>query len=261
MVFPSVNRVTYNRTVLRHIHLVHTPLGLTPLVHMALPVQHIYEDSIPLQRFEPISITIAGEIDEDTTEHVTKELTQAMQTGQTFVVVYITSVGGDVIQALVIYETLLHANIEVHTVALGEVSSAAVILLLAGKNRFMSPLARVMLHEVSADFGASHSISALQIATSDVQATQDIVSQILVSRAPTTQMRSILRRCRRGDVYLSAEESQSCGIITHIGIPQVEVNYHAFMTLILTDPQRARKRPRSKGLLLTPNKPRPTSED
>jgi hypothetical protein len=73
------------------------------------------------------------------------------------------------------------------------------------------------------------------------------VWQLLQSRGHHQQMRGVLRRARRSDVYLTAQEALEAGLGTHIGLPQTEIQYHVYMTV--QPAQTGRQRTRSGALL------------
>ena len=63
------------------------------------------------------------------------------------IVMYINSPGGDVISGFAIYDTMQHIKTKIKTVAIGQASSMASILLAAGDVRVALPHAEILIHQ------------------------------------------------------------------------------------------------------------------
>jgi ATP-dependent protease ClpP protease subunit len=63
---------------------------------------------------------------------------------------FITSNGGSVHQALMVYDLIRGLRIPVHTICRGYVASAGTILSLAGKKRFITTNSYMLIHQLSA---------------------------------------------------------------------------------------------------------------
>ena len=63
---------------------------------------------------------------------------------------FITSNGGSVHQALLMYDLIQSLRIQVHTICRGYVASAGTILSLAGKKRFITSNSYMLIHQLSA---------------------------------------------------------------------------------------------------------------
>lgn len=92
-------------------------------------------------------------------------------------VVYIQSHGGDVLAGLAMYDVLRQCRtVEVVTVALGQVASAATIVFLAGARRLIAPSADFLIHEIRWEFGGA-SITDARL-HDDVQNSSALMSRI-----------------------------------------------------------------------------------
>lgn len=63
---------------------------------------------------------------------------------------YIDSPGGDVYTMWMLIDAIMASETPVYTVNVGSASSAAALIFIAGEKRFMTPHARVLIHEGSA---------------------------------------------------------------------------------------------------------------
>ena len=62
---------------------------------------------------------------------------------------YITSGGGVVHQALAVYDLIRDMRVPVYTVCKGFVASAATLISMAGKKRFITPNSYMLIHQIS----------------------------------------------------------------------------------------------------------------
>ena len=73
---------------------------------------------------------------------------------------YINSPGGLVTAGLAMYDTIQYIKCPVHTVCIGQASSAGSLILASGKpgNRFALPHAKIMIHQPSGGFSGKQLI-------------------------------------------------------------------------------------------------------
>ena len=105
---------------------------------------------------------------------------------------------------------------EVHTIGLGKVMSAGVLLLAAGTkgHRYIGKNCRVMIHAVTAgNIGELHSLKNEMEA---IQQLQDSYTNALVSETSMTKRQLNRLLDRKVNVYLTAEEAIEYGIADKI---------------------------------------------
>lgn len=112
-------------------------------------------------------IYIFDDIDETMSEHVVQGLSFLSKT-EGGITIMINSQGGSVSDMFAIYDAMQACENEITTVGLGEVCSAAGLLLVAGDRRLASPHAMFMAHTVR---GASGEAEELFTAQSQIKAT------------------------------------------------------------------------------------------
>ena len=127
---------------------------------------------------------------------------------------YLSTYGGAADDMFALYDTMryIQQNSEIHTIGMGKVMSAGVLLLAAGTKgkRKIGKHCRVMLH--SAIAGSHGSLPNL---VNEMEALQDLQESYIAALADETSMtkediKNMLER--KVNVYLSAEEAVELGI-------------------------------------------------
>ena len=174
---------------------------------------------------EPKVLNIYGEITEENTQellggllhyHYSKEST-AGEDGEAVVLpvdFYIATGGGNVAEMFAIYDVmrLVREETPIHTIGIGKVLSAGVLLLAAGTKgeRRIGKNCRLMLHRVlTGDSGSLHNIQA---SVKEAEIIEQMMFEALVEETSLTmkQVKKIVSR--NLDVYFSAEEAVEMGI-------------------------------------------------
>ena len=127
---------------------------------------------------------------------------------------YVSTYGGSADDMFALYDIIrqIEPHIEIHTVGLGKVMSAGVLLLASGTKgkRKIGKYCRVMLHSAMA--GSHGSLPNLVNEIEALQQTQEDYVSALASETNMTkkQLKNMLER--KVNVYLSAEEAVELGI-------------------------------------------------
>lgn len=131
---------------------------------------------------------------------------------------YICTHGGSASDMFAIYDTmrLVKQTSEIHTVGIGKVMSAGVLLLAAGTKgkRKIGKHCRVMIHAVAA--GSEGPIHSLENEMSEVKFTQQ--AYISALKAETKMSEQTIKKLleRHVNIYLSAEEAVKYGIVDEV---------------------------------------------
>ncbi len=131
---------------------------------------------------------------------------------------YLSTYGGAADDMFSFYDILnqAKASCEVHTIGLGKVMSAGVLLLAAGTkgHRYIGKNCRVMIHAVTAgNIGELHSLKNEMEA---IQQLQDSYTNALVQETNMTKRQLNKLLDRKVNVYLTAEEAIEYGIADKI---------------------------------------------
>jgi len=127
---------------------------------------------------------------------------------------YISTYGGNADDMFALYDVIrqVKGTSEVHTIGLGKVMSAGVLLLASGTKgkRQIGKNCRVMIHSV---MGGNHgSLHNMMNELEAIEQLQDMYCDALISETKLTRARLKKMIERKVNVYLSAEEAVELGI-------------------------------------------------
>ncbi|MEU7857172.1 ATP-dependent Clp protease proteolytic subunit [Nonomuraea sp. NPDC049141] len=128
---------------------------------------------------------------------------------------YINSPGGSFTSMTAIYDTMQFVRPEIHTVCIGEASSAAAVLLAAGTpgKRAALPHARVLLHQPSTEGGRGQS-SDMEIHAREILRMRDQQEFMLARHTGKTELE--IRKDIERDRIFTAEQARSYNLIDDI---------------------------------------------
>lgn len=124
---------------------------------------------------------------------------------------YINSPGGVVSSGLAIYDTMQFIKPDVSTMCVGQASSAASLLLMAGAEgkRFALPNSRIMIHQPSG--GAQGQATDIEIHAREILYLRGRLNEIYAKHTGKT-VEQIARDMER-DRFMSADEAKDYGLI------------------------------------------------
>ena len=127
---------------------------------------------------------------------------------------YINSPGGLVTAGLAMYDTIQYIKCPVHTVCIGQASSAGSLILASGKpgNRFALPHAKIMIHQPSGGFSGQASDIALH--AKEILELKDRLNKIYVKHC--SQKLSTVEDALDRDNFMTAEEAKDWGLVDEI---------------------------------------------
>ena len=130
------------------------------------------------------------------------------------ITVYIDTYGGSIDAALSMYDAMLVCACPIKTIGIGKIMSAGVLLLAAGDKgqRFISPNARVMMHQVSG--GAQGTVKDIDIVEKEMVRIQDLFVDLLAKH--TSKNKKQILQDIAADKYMSAQESLNYGIVDFV---------------------------------------------
>ena len=181
-----------------------------------------YVDDIDVTCIEEQRIIIlSGEIDERKTQQFIKYLTLlSAQDPAEHITIYISTYGGDMYEMNAMYDTMRLVRCPIHTIGIGKVMSAGVLLLAAGDKRSVTQNTSIMMHQVSVE--AHGTLSDLSVEVKYTKHMQDTMYKLYskYTGRPIKQLETDLK----SDKYLSASEAVEYGIVDEIltSISQVQ---------------------------------------
>jgi ATP-dependent Clp protease protease subunit len=127
---------------------------------------------------------------------------------------YINSPGGVVTAGLAIYDTMQYIRSDVSTMCIGQASSAASLLLMAGAKgkRYALPNSRVMIHQPSG--GAQGQATDIEIQAREILYLRGRLNGLYVKH--TGQSLEQVERDMERDRFMSGEDAKAYGLIDQV---------------------------------------------
>lgn len=176
------------------------------------------EEPVPQPPPELRVIGLFGEVAEKKSEDVVYALLMLAAESKDDIDMFVSSTGGAAIDMFAIYDVmrLTRDSVDINTIGIGKVMSAAVILMAAGTKgkRKIAKNCRVMLHTVIAtNHGTLHD---LENEMTEIKYTQEKYIEVLCAETKLT--RKILKKmfAKNINVYLTAEEAVKYGIADEV---------------------------------------------
>jgi len=131
---------------------------------------------------------------------------------------YISTYGGNADDMFALYDLMriIRAETPIHTIGLGKVMSAGVLILAAGTKgkRYIGRNCRVMIHSVMG--GNAGSLHDMMNEMDAIENLQQMYIDCLVTETKLTESKIKKMLERKVNIYLSAEEAVEYGIADHI---------------------------------------------
>ena len=161
-------------------------------------------------------VVLHGDVNEASISLVVAQLLHLASQNHKPIHLVISTYGGSVDEMFTLYDTIKFLPCPVHTIALGKVMSAGVLLLASGKKgkRMIGKSARIMIHPVSG--GAGGTVFEVLNDVKEHKRLQDQMVDAIVKETGSTRVK-IEKIMKTGhDVYLLPEEAIKLGIVDKI---------------------------------------------
>lgn len=129
-----------------------------------------------------------------------------------YIELHIHSPGGDLFSGISAYDILKKNKIPIHTIVEGEACSAATLLALAGKKRYITENSMILVHQLRTWFAGKHNELQDEMKNADKMMTN--LKGIYVKHTHLTQ--SQLSKLIQREEYLSAQECLEKGFVDAI---------------------------------------------
>lgn len=130
------------------------------------------------------------------------------------IVVYIDTYGGSTYSMFAMHDMMRHINCPIHTIGVGKIMSAGVLLLAAGDRRSILPNSTVMMHQVSA--GIQGKSSGMEIEISHIKDIQNKMYKLLAKYTKKSVEEIERYLLDSHDKYLTAEQAKDFGLVDEI---------------------------------------------
>ena len=170
--------------------------------------------SIMVQQSDNVRIVVLhGDVNEHTISHVIVQLLQLANQNHKPIHLVISTYGGSVDEMFSLYDTIKFLPCPVHTIALGKVMSAGVLLLASGVKgkRLIGRSARIMIHPVSG--GLYGNVFEALNEVKEHQRLQELMADALQRETKMTR-EDVDKFMKAGhDCYITPEEAIRLGIV------------------------------------------------
>jgi ATP-dependent Clp protease protease subunit len=181
-------------------------------VPMASPEDALMQ-SLIVQHDNVRIVVLHGDVNEHTISHVIVQLLQLANQNHKPIHLVISTYGGSVDEMFSLYDTIKFLPCPVHTIALGKVMSAGVLLLASGVKgkRLIGRSARIMIHPVSG--GLYGNVFEALNEVKEHERLQTLMSDALMKETKMSKG-EIDKLMKAGhDCYLTPEEAIRMGIV------------------------------------------------
>lgn len=162
-------------------------------------------------------IFLSGEVSEALiTQIIAGMISLAIHDATTPIKLIISTYGGSIDEMFALYDTIKYIPCPVHTVGMGKIMSAGVLLLAAGApgSRMIGENARIMIHPTS---GVSAGTFFQVKNDTDEHLRQQLQMEKLISRETKITDQKVKELMRVGyDVYLTPKQALDLGIVDQI---------------------------------------------
>ena len=161
-------------------------------------------------------VVLHGDVNESSISLVVAQLLHLASINRSPIHLVISTYGGSVDEMFTLYDTIKFLPCPVHTIALGKVMSAGVLLLASGEkgNRVIGKSARIMIHPVSG--GVMGNVFEVINDTKEHKRMQDQMVDAIVkeTKATKAQIEKIMKSGH--DYYLLPDQAVKLGIVDKI---------------------------------------------
>lgn len=161
-------------------------------------------------------VVLHGDVTESSISMVVAQLLHLASQNHKPIHMVISTYGGSVDEMFTLYDTIKFLPCPVHTIALGKVMSAGVLLLASGAkgHRMIGRNARVMIHPVSG--GAGGNVFEVMNESKEHKRLQDQMVDAIVRETKATKVQIDKIMTSGHDYYLLPEQAIKLGIVDKI---------------------------------------------
>ncbi len=162
------------------------------------------------------TVILHGEVNEASICNVIVQLLALANHSPSPIHLVVSTYGGSVDEMFSLYDVIKFLPCPVHTIALGKVMSAGVLLLASGVKgkRLIGKSSRIMIHPVSA--GAQGNVFEMINETEELKRLQTLMVESLVSETKMSKEKAEEIMASGRDYYLTPGEAISLGIVDRI---------------------------------------------
>lgn len=156
-------------------------------------------------------VFITGEINADSAmDFFQKMMLLNLEDDKTPIAVFINSYGGEIDHGLLMYDTIVGSKAPVHTFCSGCAYSMGAVLFTSGKERFMLPHSKLMLHEPLLGSKIGGNASSIKSISESLLETKSMMNRLLAFHTGKTEEE--MDTLTSYDHYFTAQEAVEMGL-------------------------------------------------
>lgn len=161
-------------------------------------------------------VFLHGDVTEHSISNVIAQLLHLANVSREPIYLVVSTYGGSIDEMFSLYDTIKFLPCPVHTVGLGKVMSAGVLLLASGTKgkRMMGARARIMMHSVLG--GAYGNVFEVENQTREHRRLHDLMVSTIISETKMTRKQVERIMDPKLDFFLTPEEAVELGIVDKI---------------------------------------------
>lgn len=171
-------------------------------------------------------IIFVNKFNEDSARKFAQDISEAEETGQPIIPIYIDSYGGHVDAVVNMVDVMRSCKTPIATICLGKAMSCGVVLLTQGTegHRFMSPSSRVMIHEVAS--GTFGKVEEMKADATEVNRLNKMIFKWMSNGTQHSDdyFGNIVHEKSHADWYLTADDCKYHNIVNHVRIPKFNIS-------------------------------------
>ena len=173
-------------------------------------------DSIAPQPGSGRIVFLHGEVSESSIAAVIAQLLHLASISSAPIHLVVSTYGGSIDEMFSLYDTIRFLPCPVHTVALGKVMSAGVLLLASGVKgkRLIGASARIMMHPVSG--GVHGNVFEMENESKEARRLQELMVTALVKESKMTRAQVEKVMNPKLDYYVTPEDAVKFGLVDKI---------------------------------------------
>ncbi len=192
-----------------------------PKKSLALGEEHPISQQLAERIIPERIIYLSGEVNEHSIAQVIAGIViLTNQDAHAPITLLVSTYGGSVDEMFSLYDVIKHVSCPIHTVGLGKIMSAGVLILASGKKgcRTIGQSARVMIHSISAV--SEGTPFQLKNELREAERQQQLMEDMLLRETKLTRAKLTQIMKSGTDSYLTAQEALKLGIVDAIIEPK-----------------------------------------
>ena len=155
-----------------------------------------------------------------------KDMSDAEDTGQKIIPIYIDSYGGAVDALVHMVDVIRSCKVNVATICIGKAMSCGAVLLSQGVDghRYIAKSSRVMIHDVAS--GTAGKVEEIKSDASEVDRLNKLIYSWMAEGTGHEEdyFMKIVHEKSHADWFLTAEEAKKHNLVNHIRIPKFNIS-------------------------------------